>query len=137
MARSIKGGPVRTSRAGGAGARYEVRSEAGFVRETLEGLREIDLKPDDLRDIVGADKRTIYRWYEGKSLSRLAHLERLRSLEEILRLARKAHGTHARDWFHAPNPHLGNLRPATLLKDASGLALIKEILLGSLGGGVA
>lgn len=108
------------------------------VAGVLAQLQAIGLKPADLSTMLNADIRTIYRWEKGQGLGRLAHVQRLLDLGEIMELARKAHGKHYLDWFWMPNPLLGNVQPATLLKDpANGPELVRQVLFNSLMGGVA
>lgn len=113
------------------------RAEKAVAR-VLAQLQAIGLKPADLSTMLNADIRTIYRWEKGQGLGRLVHVQRLLDLGEIMDLAQKAHGKHYLDWFWMPNPLLGNVQPATLLKDpANGPELVKQVLFNSLTGGVA
>lgn len=123
----------------GAGAVYMTAgAEWGFIPGTLRELGALDVEPTDFPRILGADRRTVYHWAAGKGLSRFRHFERVRAVREILDLAKQAHGERWSEWFRAPNPHIGNLAPATLLwGDKTGLELIRSLLHGALMGGVA
>jgi hypothetical protein len=60
---------------------------------------------------------------------------RLRELGEIVSLAREVCGERLKDWFLSPEPRLGNVLPATLLRDpANGPNLVKQALYNSLRG---
>lgn len=113
-------------------------AEWGFIPATLRELGAIDVEPTDFPRVLGADRRTVVHWAEGKGLSRFRHFERIRAVNEILQLAKKAHGPRWSEWFRTPNPHIGNMEPAALLwGDESGFELIRNLLHGALMGGVA
>lgn len=60
---------------------------------------------------------------------------RLEELGAIVALARQAHGARAKEWFVTPEPKLGGVLPATLLRDPhNGPNLVKQVLLNSLRG---
>jgi hypothetical protein len=63
---------------------------------------------------------------------------RLQQLAEILALARQAYGQGAPQWLLSPEERLGNVLPATLLRDPhNGPNLVKQVLLNSLRGTIA
>ena len=58
-------------------------------------------------------------------------------LTEIFRLARQVHGEKARQWFLSPEPALGGVAPATLMRDPhNGPRLVRQSLKNSLHGPV-
>ena len=60
---------------------------------------------------------------------------RFQELVEIINLSIQVHGRKARDWFLRPEPELGFVHPATLLRDPSnGRRLVKQALMNHLRG---
>jgi uncharacterized protein (DUF2384 family) len=68
----------------------------------------------------------------------LAREGRLAELAQILDLARQAFGRASAEWFLRPEPRLGNVLPATLLRDPhNGPNLVKQVLLSSVRGTIS
>jgi hypothetical protein len=60
---------------------------------------------------------------------------RFQELVEIVNLAIQVHGEKTREWFLRPEPELGFVLPATLLRDpANGRSLVKQSLINHLRG---
>ena len=60
---------------------------------------------------------------------------RFQELIEIINLSVQVHGRKAREWFLRPEPELGFVHPATLLRDpANGRRLVKQSLMNHLRG---
>jgi hypothetical protein len=60
---------------------------------------------------------------------------RFQELVEIVNLAVQVHGSKAQEWFSRPEPELGYVHPATLMRDpANGRKLVKQSLMNHLRG---
>jgi hypothetical protein len=74
----------------------------------------------------------------GLEPAELARSPRFQELVEIVDLAVQVHGEAARRWFVTPEPELGSVLPATLLRDpANGPRLVKQALMNHLRGCLA
>lgn len=71
----------------------------------------------------------------GLSEAELMNNPRFQVLVEIVNLAAQVKGKKAREWFLNPEPELGFVHPATLLRDpANGPKLVKQTLMNHLRG---
>lgn len=97
--------------------------------KTLAGLRALGFSPAETRAALGLSGRGALRPQALRGNARAA------LLAEIFSLALQARGSGARQWFLAPESKLGNVLPATLLRDPhNGPNLVKQTLLNMLCG---
>jgi hypothetical protein len=72
---------------------------------------------------------------DADDLPRLLADPRFQELIEIVNLAVQIHGSGAKEWFSRPEPELGLVLPATLMRDpANGRKLVKQSLMNHLRG---
>jgi uncharacterized protein (DUF2384 family) len=85
-----------------------------------------------------AARQLLVLGFSSDEVRALATGPRLVQLAEILALARQAYGQSAAQWLLTPEERLGNVLPATLLRDPhNGPNLVKQVLLNSLRGTIA
>ena len=72
---------------------------------------------------------------DAENLPSLLADPRFQELIEIVNLAVQIHGSGAQEWFSRPEPELGFVLPATLMRDpANGRKLVKQSLMNHLRG---
>lgn len=118
---------------------HQLGAEERQVQRTLLSLSDLGLSYGDLSSLLeGVDPNTIRRWSAGQNLGRFSQFSKIQLLHEIMELSKKAFGSESRAWFYEPNPALGNVLPATLLKDpVNGPKLVRQVLIDALSGAVA
>lgn len=108
------------------------RPRAALARgeeQALAALRALGLGPAELRLALGVPGRGALKAESLKGNVRLL------LLAEIFDLAFQVHGAGAQRWFQTAEPKLGNVLPATLLRDPqNGPNLVKQTLLNTVCG---
>ena len=92
---------------------------------------------DLLRKILGlpGEDFALAALPDAENLPRLLADPRFHELVEIANLAVQIHGSKAQEWFVRPEPELGFVLPATLMRDpANGRKLVKQSLMNHLRG---
>lgn len=81
--------------------------------------RNLDLSYTEIGDVVGVDRRTIYRWRSRESLPSPEHRKRLESVRELLFLLEKVFGDldQALEWLYRPVPMLRGRTPISRLRE--------------------
>ena len=97
---------------------------------SIDLLREILGRPDGDSALAAAP--------DAHNLPRLLADPRFQELIEIVNLAVQIHGVGTQEWFVRPEPELGFVLPATLMRDpANGRKLVKQSLMNHLKGAYA
>ena len=105
-------------------AKSEVSRDTLALASTRVESSPIELLRSILGLQGGGDPRTL-----------LATDPRFQDLIEIVNLAIQIHGDNAAQWFVQPEPELGSVLPATLMRDpANGRYLVKQSLMNHLRG---
>lgn len=80
---------------------------------------ELDLSFSEIGDVIGVDRRTIYRWRFEESLPSPGHRKRLESVRELRFLLDKVFESsdEALEWLHRPVPMLRGRTPISRLRE--------------------
>lgn len=80
---------------------------------------ELDLNYSEIGDVIGVDRRTIYRWRSRESLPSPEHRRRLESVRELRFLLGKVFEDldGALEWLHRPVPMLRGRTPISRLRE--------------------
>ena len=87
---------------------------------TLDWASEtLDLSYSEIGDLIGVDRRTIYRWRFEESLPSPSHRRRLESVRELRFLLDKVFedSEKALEWLHRSVPMLRGRTPISLLRE--------------------
>lgn len=87
---------------------------------------ELGLSYSELGDVIGGDRRTIYRWRSRESVPSPEHRKRLESVRELQFLLGKVFedSDRALEWLHRPVPMLRGRTPISRLREGR----IEEVL---------
>ncbi|HET7585105.1 MAG TPA: antitoxin Xre/MbcA/ParS toxin-binding domain-containing protein [Gemmatimonadaceae bacterium] len=107
-----------------------------YAEKTVEWAREeLELTSEEIATVVGADRKTIARWRDGRSApsaEHRRHLERLNQLRFLLESSFRSPDA-AQRWLQSPAPVLKGKTPLFALTEGDLDSVLK--LLGTLAAG--
>ncbi len=107
--------------------------DAGSIDAAVSHLKLIGFTSLEIRGILGV--RTLPSRAGAGAMGGTTPNPRLAEIAAIISLARQIMGEKSLAWFLNPEPRLGNVLPATLLRDPqNGPNLVKQVLYNSLRG---
>jgi transcriptional regulator with XRE-family HTH domain len=88
------------------------------LSEQLEHLRStLGISYEELAQVLGTDRKTVYRWLADETFPQAKNRARLDELESLVARLDESFKTHegSAAWMHSPSGYFGGLRPLDAL----------------------